>query len=165
MVIGKAQWECTIGQFDKEDISMDDMLEAYGLELMILVVFFDADHAHDHVTCHSISGIILFVGRTPVISQGKCQGCIATSTYCVEFIAMRSAVEDAISIRYMLRCLGIPVTKPTAMYGIDFGVIQSAEDIAISYHYVCEAVAALSMLVDVVDTRTLPTSVLRHLAQ
>lgn len=88
-----------------------DMLEAYGLELMTLV-FFNADHAHDHVTCHSILGIILFVGRTPVILQeGKCQGRIATSTYCVEFIAMHSAVEDAISIRYMLRCLGIPVTN------------------------------------------------------
>jgi hypothetical protein len=156
MVIGKAQWECSIGQFDKEDISMD-MLEAYSLELMTLV-FFHADHAHDHVTCHSISGIILFVGTTPVISQGKCQGCIATSTYCVEFIAMRS-VEDAISIRYMLRCLGLPVTKPNAMYGINFGVIQSAENIAIPCHYVCEAVAALSMLVDVVVTRTLPTTI------
>ena len=68
-----------------------------------------------------------------------------------EFIAMRMAVEEAISIRYMLRCLGIPVTTPTDMYGDNFGVIQSAEipegelkkkHIAISYHYVREAIAA-----------------------
>jgi hypothetical protein len=51
----------------------------------------------------------------------------------------------------MLRCLGIPVTKPTDLFGDNFGVIQSAEipegelkkkHIAISYHYVREAIAA-----------------------
>ena len=64
---------------------------------------------------------------------------------------MRSAVEEAISIRCMLRCLGIPVTKPTNLFGDNFGVIQSAQipegelkkkHIAISYHYVREAIAA-----------------------
>ncbi len=64
---------------------------------------------------------------------------------------MHSAVEETISIRYMLRCLGIPVTNPTDLFGNNFGVIQSAEiregelkkkHIAISYHYVREAIAA-----------------------
>jgi hypothetical protein len=65
---------------------------------------------------------------------------------------MRSAVvEEAISIRYMLRCLGVPVTKPTNLYGDNFGIIQSAtipdgelkkKHIAISYHYVREAIAS-----------------------
>ena len=132
-----------------EDID-DGLPDVYGTELNTSV-FFDADHAHDHVTRRSISGIIVFVGSTPVIWQSKRQGCIATSTYCAEFIAMRSAVEEAISIRYMLRCLGSPITKPTDLYGDNFGVIQSAEipegelkkkHIAISYHYVREAIAA-----------------------
>ncbi|KAI2510964.1 Reverse transcriptase (RNA-dependent DNA polymerase) [Fragilaria crotonensis] len=123
---------------------------AYGTELATSVVF-DADHAHDHVTRRSISGITVFVGSTPVIWQSRRQGCIATSTYCAEFVSMRSAVEEAISIRYMLRCLGVPVIKPTDLYGDNFGVIQSAEipdgelktkHIAISYHYVREAIAA-----------------------
>ena len=66
---------------------------------------------------------------------------------------MRSAVEKAISLRYMLRCLGIPVPigKPTNIYGDNFSVIQSAnvpdsemkkKHIAVSYHYVREAIAA-----------------------
>ena len=64
---------------------------------------------------------------------------------------MHSAVEEAISIRYMLHCLGVPVTHPTDFYGDNFGVIQSAEipegaeskkkHITISYHYVREAIA------------------------
>jgi hypothetical protein len=64
---------------------------------------------------------------------------------------MRSAVEEAISLQYMLRCLGIPVTKPTNLYGDNFGVIWSAtilegelkkKHVAIAYHYVCELIAA-----------------------
>ena len=131
-----------------EDVGTD-FPEAFGPELETSV-FFDADHAHDHVTRRSISGLLVFVGSTPVLWQSKGQDCIATSTYCAEFMAMRSAVEESISIRYMLRCLGIPVTRPTDLFGDNFGVIQSAEipegelkkkHIAISYHYVREAIA------------------------
>jgi hypothetical protein len=127
-----------------EDIA-SDFPKAYGTELETSV-FFDADHANDdHVTRRSISGLIVFVGSTPVIWSIKRQGCIA------KFIAMRYAVEEAISIRYMLRCLGVSVTAPKNLYGDNFGVIQSAEipdselkkkHIAILYHYVREAIAA-----------------------
>jgi hypothetical protein len=133
-----------------EDI--DPSLPApHGFSELTTSVFFDAGHAHDHVTQRSISGIIVFVGSTPVLWQSKRQGCIATSTYCAEFVSMRTAVEEVISIRYMLQCLGVPVTEPTDLYGDNFGVIQSAEvpegelkkkHIALSYHYVREAVTA-----------------------
>ena len=97
--------------------------------------------------------MLLFVGSTPVSWSSCRQKCIATSTYCAEFIAMRSAVEEAISLRYMLRCLGVPVpkNKPTQIYGDNWSVIQSAnipdsemkkKHIAISYHYVREAITA-----------------------
>jgi len=133
----------------KEEHDPSRFPKPYGRELDTTVLF-DADHAHDHKTRRSISGIIVFVGSTPVAFSSKRQGCIATSTYCAEFLAMRSATEEAISIRYMLRCLGIPVTKPTNLVGDNFGVIQSAtipaselkkKHIAISYHYVREAIA------------------------
>ena len=64
---------------------------------------------------------------------------------------MRAAVEEAIALRYMLRCLGVPVKSPTDLFGDNFGVIQSAtipdselkkKHVAISYHYVREAIAA-----------------------
>ena len=62
-----------------EDVD-DAMPRTHGSELSTSV-FFDADHAHDHVTRRSISGIIVFVGSTPVLWQSRRQGCIATSTY------------------------------------------------------------------------------------
>jgi hypothetical protein len=68
-----------------EDVGTDFPM-AFGKELDT-TVFFDADHAHDHATRRSISGLIVFVGSTPVIWISKRQGCIATSTYCAEFVS------------------------------------------------------------------------------
>jgi hypothetical protein len=51
----------------------------------------------------------------------------------------------------MLHCLGVLVTKPTNLYGDNFGVIQSAtipegelkkKHVAIAYNYVRESIAA-----------------------
>ena len=74
------------------------MPDAFGPELETSI-FFDADHAHDQKTRRSISGIIQFIGCKPVLWSSHCQGCIATSTYCVEFVTMCQAVEEAISLR------------------------------------------------------------------
>ncbi|MGH3055550.1 MAG: Ty1/Copia family ribonuclease HI, partial [Gaiellaceae bacterium] len=99
----------------------------------------------------SITGILTVVGRTPVNWMSKRQGAVETSTYGAEFLAMRTAVEEAISIRYMLRALGVPITRSTNLYGDNLGVIQNASNpdsslkkkhTAISYHRVRECVAA-----------------------
>ncbi len=216
MLIGMAQWACTIGRFDicfgvsslsrfnaaprqghldlafhlfgylkkhpnrgiiinSEPLDVDDDLKttafhpdfledypdaaeeidpnlptAYGTELFT-AVFVDADHAHDQRTRRSMTGLILYVGSTPVAWFSKRQGCIASSTYCAEFVALRQATEEAISLRYVLRCFGIPVSDSTSLFCDNKGVQQSAavphselkkKHIAISYHLVREAIAA-----------------------
>ena len=65
-------------------------------------VWFDSDHAHDTRTRHSCSGVIVFVGRTPVMWSSKRQPVIQASSYGAEFMAGRTATQQAISIRYML---------------------------------------------------------------
>jgi hypothetical protein len=87
----------------KEEIG-NGLPKAFRWELETSV-FFDADHAHDHQTQCSITGIIVFVGCTLVLWPSKHQGCIATLTYTAESVAMRSAIEEAILIWYMLCCL------------------------------------------------------------
>ena len=81
----------------------------------------------------------------------KKQGCIATSTYCAEFVALRQATEEAITLWYMLRCLGVPISTATNLFCDNKGVSQSAntphsdlkkKHVAISYHTVREAIAA-----------------------
>lgn len=122
---------------------------SYGPELETSV-FFDSDHAHDVVTRRSISGLLTFVGSTPITWLSRCQRAIASSTYSAEFSAMRTAVEEAQATRYMLRCLGIPVTTPTRLFGDNLGVIQNAGEpeaglkkkhVAITFHVIHKAVA------------------------
>ena len=64
---------------------------------------------------------------------------------------MRTATEESIAIRYMLRCLGVPVVDATGLYCDNLGVVLSSalaetqlkkKHVAISYHTVREAVAA-----------------------
>jgi hypothetical protein len=118
---------------------------------MEITVFVDSDHTHDKVTRRSITGILIFVGRTPVFCFSKRQGAVETSTYGAEFCAMRTATEETIAVRYMLRCLGVKVERSSYLFGDNLGVIQNAtikdsllkkKHVAISYHRVREAAAA-----------------------
>ena len=116
-----------------------------------ITAFVDSDHAHDLVTRRSITGILILVGRTPVFILSKRQGAIETSTYGAEFCAMRTAVEEIQSVRYMLRCLGVTVSRASLVCGDNLGVIQNCtlsesllkkKHVAIAYHKSREAAAA-----------------------
>jgi hypothetical protein len=83
---------------------------ALGKELSINI-FFDSDHGNDRKTRRSISGVIVYVGNTPILWKSKHQEPKQTSTYGAELWAMRLVVEEAITICYMLRSFGIPLTR------------------------------------------------------
>jgi hypothetical protein len=65
-------------------------------------MFYDADHGFDKVTGRSITGIINFVGSTPIFWDLKLQSCIQTSTFGSEFIALKRAVDKLVMIRYTI---------------------------------------------------------------
>jgi hypothetical protein len=50
------------------------------LDELAITVFVDSDHAHDKVTRRSVTGMMIFVGRTPIFFSSKRQGAIETST-------------------------------------------------------------------------------------
>lgn len=115
----------------------------------------DSDHAHDQATRRSLTGWIGYVGSTPITRGSKRQGAIASPTCAAEFSALRTATEEAISLRHMLCCLGCNVPSdgscPTKIFSNSFSVIQNCQNpaadlskkyVAISYHLVREAVAA-----------------------
>ena len=77
------------------------------------------------------------------------------STYAAEFSALRTATEEAQSLRYMLRCLGCNVPNdgscPTRIFGDNLSVILNSQNpaadlsnkhVAISFRVVREAVPA-----------------------
>ena len=64
---------------------------------------------------------------------------------------MRTAVEEAKSLCFMLRCLGVSLKGPSVLHGDNLSVIQNSslptadlkkKHVALSYHIVREAVAA-----------------------
>ena len=64
---------------------------------------------------------------------------------------MRNAVEEVMSVRYLLRCLGVKVEHASYLFGDNLGVIQNStikesllkkKHVAISYHKVREAAAS-----------------------
>lgn len=121
------------------------------IEELEITAFVDADHAHDKITRRSITGLLIFVGRTPVFFMSKRQGAIETSTYGAEFCAMTTAVEEVESVRYMLRCLGVKVRYASFVLGDNKGVIINCsvsdsllkkKHVAIAYHKTRESAAA-----------------------
>ena len=71
--------------------------------------------------------------------------------YAAEHSALWSATEEAVGLRYMLRCLGCKIECPTDVFGDNLSVIQNSQNpeadlakkhVAIAFHVTREAVAA-----------------------
>eukprot|EP00957_Ditylum_brightwellii_P208038 15355605-Ditylum_brightwellii.AAC.2 len=81
--------------------SIDERVPETLFDKLVITVYVDSDHAHDKLTQCSITGLIIFVGRIPVMFLSKHQGTVETFTYGAEFMAMKTAVEEVIALRYM----------------------------------------------------------------
>ena len=86
--------------------------EAYRDEIPI-TIFVDANWANDKKDRRSITGYIIYLGKTPIKWYSKKQSAIATSTYGSEFLALKTAIEEVTAIRYTLRSFGMKVETPT----------------------------------------------------
>jgi hypothetical protein len=80
-----------------------------------ITCYCDADHAHCLETRRSVTGVILFVNKTPVKWHSKRQNTVESSTYGSELVAARIASEIIIDFRGRLRLLGIAVTGPSVL--------------------------------------------------
>ena len=114
-------------------------------------IFADSNHGHDKVTGRSVTGMISFVGRTPVHWSAKRQGAVQSATFGAEFVALKRAVEEAITLRYHMRSMGVAVTQPTVIYGDNLSAITNAtmpgsalkkKYLALSYHFCREPFSA-----------------------
>lgn len=130
---------------------MDDKLPSPKMEELPITIFVDSNHGHDLVTGKSISGILAFVGRTPIVWHSKRQGSVQSSTFGAEFIALKKGVEEAITIRYYLRSMGVKVSEPTVIYGDNLSAIKNTIEpgsplkkkyLALSYHFCREHFSA-----------------------
>ena len=133
----------------KEDI--DPRLPEARLKELPITIYTDANHGHDQVTGKSITGLLVLVGSTPVYWQLKRQASVQTATFGAEFISLKRAVEEAITIRYYLKSMGVKVTKPSIIYGDNMSAIKNTIEpgsplkkkyLALSYHFCREHYSA-----------------------
>ena len=124
-------------------------------------IFIDSNHGHDQVTGRSITGMTSFVGRTPITQLAKRQSAVQTTTFGAEFIALKKAVEEAITLRYYLKSMGVVVAKSTIIYGDNMSAIINTTSpgsalkkkyLALSYHFCREYYSA-----NIVDIRKIDT--------
>ena len=88
--------------------------------------FVDSDHAGDRVTRRSHTGILMYLNKAPIMWYSKKQSTVESSTFGSEFVALRLAVEQVISLRYKLRMLGIPIEGHANMFCDNESVFKNA---------------------------------------
>ena len=119
-----------------------------------ITVYIDADHAHDVVTRRSVTGVLLFLNKTPVKWVTKRQKTVETSTYGSELVAAKIATELILEYRYFLRMLGTEPDRPALMLEDNNSVVLNCtmpssvlikKASACSYHSIRGAIASCVM--------------------
>jgi hypothetical protein len=130
---------------------------------MDVTCFVDADHAGNIVTRRSHTGILIFIQNAPIIWWSKKQNTVESSSFGSEFVALRTARDMIVALRYKLRMFGIPIIGPASVLCDNQGVVKNASlpestlskrHNAINYHSVREAVAAQILRVGKEDGET-----------
>ena len=113
--------------------------------------FVDADHAGNLKTRRSHTGILIFLNMAPVHWYSRRQNCVESSTFSSEFIALKTAMETIMALRYKLRMFGVPIDGPARIFCDNEAVYRNSSDPAstlkkrhqsVAYHLCREAVAS-----------------------
>eukprot|EP00978_Attheya_sp_CCMP212_P044366 scaffold308232_cov43-Attheya_sp.AAC.1 len=108
----------------KEDIP-HNMPAPRGNEVTINC-FMDADHAGNQVTRRSHTGILIFLNRAPISWFSKKQNTVESSTFGSEFVAMKTAAEQIMALRYKLSMFGIPIDGPDNVFCNNEAVVTNS---------------------------------------
>ena len=128
---------------------------------MQMTCYIDSDHAGDLVMRRSMSGVLLYLNRSPIMWQSKKQASIETSTFGSEFMALKAAVEMIKGLRYKVRMMGIPLEEVTHVLVDNMSVVYNTtrpestlkkKSNSIAYHYVRESAAAAEIKISHVES-------------
>jgi len=142
-------WTNTVYGDIKEEIPKD-IPEPLG-KPVVLTTYLDANLLHCLATGRALSSVLHVVNGTPFEWFSKRQQTVETATYGSEFVVARTAVEQILEHRQLLRYLGVPIKGPTHMFGDNRAVVTSAtvphsvlsrRMLLLAYHKVRENMAA-----------------------
>jgi hypothetical protein len=133
-----------------EEMMAEDYPEPLG-KPVVHATFVDANLYHNLVDGKSVTGIMHLFNKTLMDWFSKKQATVETATYGSEFVAARTAMEQIIDLRNVLRYLGVAVKGSTMMFGDNESVVNSSSvpharlhkrHTALSFHRVREGIAA-----------------------
>jgi hypothetical protein len=82
-----------------------------------VIVYCDADYGSDINDYRSTSGVLVFIGSTPVCWYSSKQTTVAQSSTDAEILAMNFAAKEIVWIRGLLAEMGLPQLLPTKLKG------------------------------------------------
>jgi hypothetical protein len=128
-----------------------------------MIAFVDSDHAGDLLTRRSRTGVLIYLNRAPITWYSKKQNSIEASTFCSEFMALKTAAKLVSGLCYKLLMMGVPLESATQMRVANMSVVNNTslpesvlrkKSNSIAYHYVQEAIAAGWLQVGYEHTKT-----------
>ncbi|KAI2501062.1 Reverse transcriptase (RNA-dependent DNA polymerase) [Fragilaria crotonensis] len=102
-----ADWRDFYGDVQEE--MPPNMPEPKGKSVTISC-FVDANHAGNVITRRSHTGIIVYVQNAPIIWFSKRQNTVEASSFGSEFVALRTAKDIIVALRYKLECSAYRLT-------------------------------------------------------
>ena len=119
-------------KFDWEDF-YPDACEPIPLDMpiprgksLLTHCFIDANHAGDNTTRISVTGILIFCNRAPIICHRKRQNGVETSTFGSEFTDMKNYVYLMAALLYKLSMFGVPIDGSTDIFCENEAVYKNA---------------------------------------
>ena len=92
-----------------------------------LGLFVDSSHADNKTTRSSWSGHFVFMNMEPIAWLLKKQSTVETSVFGSEFVAIKIVVEAIRGICYKLQMMGVPLDRPTFVYGDNMSIIHNTQ--------------------------------------
>ena len=115
----------------------------------------------------SVTGILIYVGDVLIKSISQRQKSVATSTFSSEFLALKTDVEEAQSMRLLLQSIGVLLKGPINIHSDSESVLRSAcnpgneikrKHVAMSWSLVRENIATKEVQLWKIDTRLNPSN-------
>ena len=131
----------------------DDIPDPLG-EAVTTTTTMDANPNHCLATGKSLTGCLHYVNKTPLDWYSKKQATVETATYGSDFVAAKTATEQIMDIRQILRYLGAPISTESFLFGDNRSVVTNATQPHSTltkrhniraFHRVREAIAATLM--------------------
>jgi hypothetical protein len=111
----------------------------------------DATLFNDHINGRALTAVLHLINGSPIDWYCKRQATVEAAIYGSEFVAARTAVNQIVDSRHMMRYLGVPILDKPYMFGENKSVIVSFaspnsplknQHHALAYHRVQEEIAA-----------------------